>query len=466
MIKCKVLIADDEVLLTNSLKSILTRNGYDISVCYQGSEVIPLLNRFQPDAMLLDIFLGDMNGIELMKRIKEQKPDLPVVMITANSDVSMAVRAMKEGALDYVVKPFDVGILDSIIKKAIETARVRSVYRPAIIEKKTSFLSNIIAVSEEMKNILRIVSHFSQSNSTTVLVQGESGTGKELISRAIHQLSSRSGGPFISINCGAIPRDLAESEFFGYEKGAFTGATEKIKQGKFELAHTGTLLLDEVGELSLDMQVKLLRVLEEKSFYRLGGSKEINVDIRVIASSNRDLFVEVEQRRFREDLFYRLNVATITIPPLRDRIKDIIPMAEVFLDEFSTNFGKSGFYFSDTTKSFLESYAWRGNVRELRNAMERVVLVNPPTEIIPEHFSSFLKNRQTSAFPQIHNAFAEDNNRELFNPEFSRRESIIKALIQTEGNQVKAAKILGYTRSQLRYRIEQYRINIDEIKSF
>ncbi|MBS4028616.1 MAG: sigma-54-dependent Fis family transcriptional regulator [Ignavibacteriales bacterium] len=468
--KIKVLIADDEVLLTNSLKSILVRYGYEVAVCYSGAEVFPMMEHFQPDMVLLDIFLGDMNGIELMKRLHEEQGDLPVVMITANSDVNMAVRAMKEGALDYVVKPFDLDILHSIIQKAIDTASVRSSFRPKLALKKSSFLSSVIAESDEMKNVMKTVQHFAMSTSTTVLVQGESGTGKELVSRAIHHTSSRCNGPFISINCGAIPRDLAESEFFGYEKGAFTGASEKLKQGKFELAHTGTLLLDEIGELSLDMQVKLLRVLEEKRFYRLGGTKEIEVDVRVIASSNRDLMNEVEQHRFREDLYYRLNVATITIPPLRERIKDILPLAEKCLEEFSEKFRKQKFTLSSEAKIFLQQYSWRGNVRELRNSLERIVLLNEPCEIIVSQFS-FMKSPQNgfNNFSPSSNGRTETSPAKLFvenglSGDAAKRDVIIKTLAETGGNLVKAAKLLGLTRSQLRYRVEQLGIKVSKLK--
>jgi DNA-binding NtrC family response regulator len=457
--KLKILVADDEVLLTNSLKSILSRVGYEVRVCYRGGEVCALVKEFQPDVVLLDIFLGDVNGIELMKRIQEEFTEIPVVMITANSDVSMAVRAMKEGAMDYVVKPFDLDILNIIIQKAVENAALRTSYRPQLQGKKSLFLPPIIAESEAMKMIMNLTRQYAYSNSTTVLIQGESGTGKELVARAIHQISHRISGPFISLNCGAIPRDLAESEFFGYEKGAFTGATEKLKQGKFELAHHGTLLLDEVGELSLDMQVKLLRVLEEKRFFRLGGTKEIEVDVRVLASSNRDLIQEVAAHRFREDLFYRLNVATITIPPLRERKEDVIPMTEAFLKEFSQKFNKTEFTLSPESKLFLENYPWRGNVRELRNALERIVLLHSPCEISAAQFS-FLKTPE-NGFGAMH---FHHETLPIRKDAHSVRDSIMKALEQSKGNQLQAAKILGLTRSKLRYRIEQLHIDISQYK--
>ena len=468
--KYKLLIADDELLLTRTLKNVLVRFGYDIHICNRGGEVLSAVKLFDPDIILLDIFLGDVNGIEVLKQLHEYNKKLPVIMITANSDVAMAVRAMKEGALDYVVKPFNTEQIDDVIKKALQTVRLRSVYKIEQRDSASSFLTSIIAVSDEMKNVLSMARKFAASNSTTVLIQGESGTGKELIARSIHNLSSRAKGPFVSLNCGTIPRDLAESELFGYEKGAFTGATEKLKQGKFELSHTGTILLDEIGELNVEMQVKLLRVLEEKRFYRLGGTKEIDVDVRVVASSNRDLQQEIERMNFREDLFYRLNVATIHIPPLRERKNDIIPMVTAFLKEFSFKFLKEEFILAEETKQFLENYYWKGNVRELRNAIERIVLLNGPCTIFPDQFS-FLRSHHSgneNHFPmktissQIPAAHLE-----ILHPKKQQheiREIIISTLIKTGGNQLKASRMLGLTRAKLRYRIKQLNISLDSLK--
>ncbi|MEK7264339.1 MAG: sigma-54 dependent transcriptional regulator [Bacteroidota bacterium] len=468
--KYKLLIADDELLLTRTLKNVLTRYGYDIHICNRGAEVLSAVKLFQPDVILLDIFLGDMNGIELLKQLNEFNKSLSVIMITANSDVGMAVRAMKEGALDYVVKPFNTEQIDDVIKKALQTVQLRSAYKISPKENSASYISSIIAESDEMKNVLIISKKFASSTSTTVLIQGESGTGKELIARSIHNLSARSKGPFVSLNCGAIPRDLAESELFGYEKGAFTGATEKLKQGKFELAHKGTILLDEIGELNLEMQVKLLRVLEEKRFYRLGGTKEIDVDVRVVASSNRDLQQEIEMMNFREDLFYRLNVATIQIPPLRERKQDIMPMVAAFLREFSSKFQKEEFLLADDTKQFLENYYWKGNVRELRNAVERIVLLNQPCVILPEHFS-FLRSHHSGNgyhFPTRQTPQQVSSmHLEILHPEKQHREVreiIISTLIKTGGNQLKASRLLGLTRAKLRYRIKQLHISLDSLK--
>jgi transcriptional regulator with PAS, ATPase and Fis domain len=297
-----------------------------------------------------------------------------------------------------------------------------------------------------------------------VLIEGESGTGKELIARFVHQKSARAEKPFVSINCGAIPKELAESEFFGYEKGAFTGATERMKQGKFELAHGGTILLDEIRELSLDMQVKMLRVLEEKRFYRLGWTKEITVDVRVIAASNRELIREVEAGRFREDLYYRLNVASIRIPPLRNRPEDIAELAAAFLQEFCRRFARPVAVLSPEAVDYLEHLPWKGNVRELRNAIERVVLMNNVQILAPEHFA-FLRSAESIPVTPDHfggRKFILEIPPKGIAMNEVVRELILKTLDIVGGNQVQAAKVLGLTRSKLRYRMEQLGIQPEQ----
>ena len=317
MRKARILIGDDEIILTSTLNKILTDLGYGVTVCNKGEDLFQFLAECKPDLVLLDIYLGEVNGIQLLNRMRSEGIAIPVIMMTAHSDVALAVRAMKEGAADFVVKPFDLNHLGVLIEKNLDYASLQT--KVKLLEEELQEerpAGGIIGKSPALRRVLDTAEKLAQGDNTTVLLEGESGTGKELVARFIHQKSARAETPFITINCGAIPKDLAESEFFGYEKGAFTGATERMKQGKFELAHGGTILLDEVRELSLDMQVKLLRVLEERRFYRLGGTKEISVDVRVIAASNRELTNEVEAGRFREDLFYRLNVASIRIPPL------------------------------------------------------------------------------------------------------------------------------------------------------
>jgi transcriptional regulator with PAS, ATPase and Fis domain len=324
--------------------------------------------------------------------------------------------------------------------------------------------SGIIGKSAALRRALETAEKLAQGDNTTVLIEGESGTGKELMARFIHQKGARREKPFVTLNCGAIPKELAESEFFGYEKGAFTGATEKMKQGKFELAEGGTILLDEIRELSLDMQVKLLRVLEEKRFYRLGGTKEITVDVRVIAASNKDLAREVEEGRFREDLFYRLNVASIRIPPLRSRKEDIGDLASAFLTEFSRRCARQTPRVSPDALHYLEQLPWKGNIRELRNAMERVILLNNVPLLTVEHFG-FLRPQAatvTSFQPGNGKPFILEIPPQGIRMSEVMKDLILKTLDIVGGNQVQAAKVLGLTRSKLRYRMEQLGIRPEQ----
>ena len=465
MPKARILIGDDETILTNTLDKILTDLGYGVTVCNKGQDLFQHLLECKPDLVLLDIYLGEVNGIQLLNRMRSEGMTVPVIMMTAHSDVALAVRAMKEGAADFVVKPFDLTHLGVLIEKNLDYASLQT--KVKLLEEELQEerpRSGIIGRSPALRRVLEIADKLAQGDNTTVLLEGESGTGKEVIARFIHQKSARAENPFITINCGAIPKDLAESEFFGYEKGAFTGATERMKQGKFELAHGGTILLDEIRELSLDMQVKLLRVLEERRFYRLGGTKEIFVDVRVIAASNRELTKEVEAGRFREDLYYRLNVASIRIPPLRNRKEDIGELADAFLSEFCRRFTRPVPRLAPEALQFLERLPWKGNVRELRNAMERVVLLNNVQALFPEHFS-FLRSTEGSA-PAAgadgEKAFVLEVPNKGITMNEVVRELILKTLDIVGGNQVQAAKVLGLTRSKLRYRMEQLGIQPEQ----
>jgi DNA-binding NtrC family response regulator len=464
MSKPRILVADDEVILGNTLKKILGELGYMVTLCSRGEEFFQYLEEQKPDLVLLDIYLGEVNGIELLNRMRADAWEMPVIMMTAHSDVSLAVRAMQEGAADFVVKPFDLNHLGVLLEKNLDHARLRTRVKllQGELEEERS-RSGIIGKSPALRRALETAEKLAEGENTTVLLEGESGTGKELVARFIHQQSSRKEKVFITLNCGAIPKDLAESEFFGYEKGAFTGATEKMKQGKFELADGGTILLDEIRELSLDMQVKLLRVLEEKRFYRLGGTKEISVDVRVIAASNKELSREVEEGRFREDLFYRLNVASVRIPPLRSRREDVEELSGTFLAEFCRRFNRPTPQISPDALCYLEALPWKGNVRELRNAMERVVLLNSVSVLTAEHFG-FLR---ASGFGT---ALTAGNGKAFvleIPPQGIRMSEVVKELILktldiVSGNQVQAAKVLGLTRSKLRYRMEQLGIRPEQ----
>ena len=467
MPKGRILIADDEKTLTSSLRNVLTQAGYEPITVGSKAEFLAALPGINPDMILLDVFLGADNGILLLRQIRADGWTVPVVIMTAHSDVSVAVAAMKEGAADFVEKPFDMNHLLIVIEKNLVFARLESRVRllqSELEEQRTR--SGLIGKSAVLCRVLDVAEKLARSENTTVLLEGESGTGKELVARFIHQQSGRADKPFIAFNCAAIPKDLAESEFFGYERGAFTGAIEKMKQGKFELANGGTILLDEVGELSLDMQVKLLRVLEEKKFYRLGGTRELSIDVRVIAATNRSLQKETEEGRFREDLYYRLNVASIGIPPLRERKDDIEALAFAFVKEFSAKFAKQMPQLAPESVDLLKELPWKGNVRELRNAVERVVLLNDVPVILPEHYS-FLRGgngRAPIAIP-VGSAFALQIPAAGVKMNEVLKDLIFKTLEITNGNQVKAAKLLGVTRSKLRYKMDQLGIK-PELRSY
>ncbi|MHB1687850.1 MAG: sigma-54-dependent transcriptional regulator [Ignavibacteriaceae bacterium] len=390
--KFKILIVDDDDLVCISLKKLLVKLGYDVEICLDGGEAFDKVEEFQPDIILLDIYLTSHNGLNLLKQFQKKYYHIPVIMITGYSDVKIAVTAIKSGAYDFLLKPLDIEQLQLVLKKALDNLMLK-----AEVEKLHQIIHNdeltkdFFGKSTKIRRLINSVEKLSQSSDTTILLEGESGTGKEVFAKYIHQNSPRKDGPFIQINCSAIPKELAESELFGHEKGAFTGAAQKTKLGKFELANGGTILLDEIGELSMDLQVKLLRVLQEKKFYRLGGEKEIAVNVKVIAATNRNLEEEVEKGNFRTDLFYRLNVARIYIPPLRERKDDIPLLAYSFIDEFATKFGKKIRGVDSAAMQLLVSYPWKGNVRELRNVIERAVLLIEEEEL-KEYHLNFLIN--------------------------------------------------------------------------
>lgn len=463
--KFKVMVIDDDNLFNQSITQVLNDSGYEVVSYLSGGEALRNLRNEAPDVILLDIFLKGENGLDILKQLKQEEPALPVIMITAYSDVNLAVQAIKLGAEDFILKPLDFEHLEITMQKAIKNIKLQREVQQ-LKEQLSEYTGEycIIGQSKGLLEALKLAEKYAQGDDTTVLITGETGTGKELIARYIHDKSSRRDGPFIAINCGAIPKDLIESELFGYERGAFTGATEKMKQGKFELAHGGTILLDEIGELSPEAQVKLLRVLQDKKFYRLGGTKEISVDVRVIASTNKDLKKEVEAGRFRSDLYYRLNVATIHLPPLRERKEDIPSLVINFIMEFNRKFGKNFTGVDDKAMEILQSYHWPGNIRELRNTIERITLIENDTKIRAEHLTHL-------QFQKVESAVNDESEFVLKIPPTGvtmdkvLRELIIQTLKITNGNQIQAAKILGITRSKLRYRMEQLKIEQKKIIS-
>lgn len=455
----KVLIIDDDDLVATSLKKVLVKQNFDVHKCLDANEAKTAVVEFQPDVILLDIYLTTHNGIDVLKTIKKSFFGIPVIMITGYADVKIAVTSIKAGAFDFLLKPIDLEQLTIVLNKAIENVRLKSeVDRLSVLLEQDELAKDFFGKSSKIQKLVGSVEKLAKSTDTTILLEGESGTGKEVFAKFIHQKSPRNNAPFISVNCAAIPRELAESEFFGHEKGAFTGAAQKTKLGKFELANGGTLLLDEIGELNLDMQVKLLRALQEKKFYRLGGEKEISVNVRVLAATNRNLEEEVAKGNFREDLYYRLNVAKVVIPPLRERKEDIPYIAYSFLKEFNQKFSKEIHGIDSTALDLVKNYHWKGNIRELRNIMERVVLLCEENELAEQHFGFLLDTKKQG-----------DETDDKFLLQIPSKgvkiDLVLKTLIQktlkiANGNQVKAAKILGLSRSKLRYRMEQLGIEV------
>jgi len=451
----RILVVDDDLTIRTILARVLEDEGHTVAQALSGEEALGIAQQERPDLALLDIGLPGIDGLEVLSRLRRDVPEIAVVMITAQTSVKTAVAAMRAGARNYLAKPFGPDEIRAVVGEALETVRLRrevQIHRDT--QRRSVDLESIVGESEGFQAVLSLAGRVALSESTTVLIEGESGTGKEIIARLIHYRSGRSAGPFVAINCGAIPRDLVESELFGHERGAFTGAVQ-ARTGKFEAADGGTLFLDEVGELAPDSQIQLLRVLEDHTICRVGGTKHTQIDVRVLAATNVTLDERVASGRFREDLFYRLNVAAIQIPPLRERQADIVPLARRFLSEFSRAFGKSMTGIAPGAETRLLDYPWRGNVRELRNAVERIVLLEDGDTLTEAHLR-FLGGRQ----PELplgqqrgegyrlppEGVVLEEVNRDL----------IRQALDLAGGNQVKAAKLLGLSRGTLRYRLEKY----------
>ncbi|MCF8240207.1 MAG: sigma-54 dependent transcriptional regulator [Melioribacteraceae bacterium] len=455
----KILIIDDDNLVCASLRKVLIKMGYDAEICMEAEYAFESVEKHKPDIILLDIYLTTHNGLDILKVLHDKYFEIPVIMITAYSDVKIAVAAMKSGAYDFLLKPIDLEQLKHILDKCVNHLSLKREVDKlhAILDEDKLLTKEYFGSSRGIIKTLSIAERYAKAEDTTVLIEGESGTGKEVFANYIHQNSSRKEKVFISLNCGTIPKELAESELFGHEKGAFTGAAQKTKLGKFELSDGGTLLLDEIGELTLDLQVKLLRVLQERKFYRLGGERELSVNVRVIAATNKNLEDEVRDGNFREDLFYRLNVAKIIIPPLRERKEDIPALTYSFAHAFAKKFDKKILKINEDLIQFLQEQTWKGNIRELRNAVERAVLLLDGSELKIQHFD-FLRLNKTEV--------GDTDNFQLHVPpqgvkiETVLRELIIKTLKITDGNQVRAAKILGLSRSKFRYRMEQLGIEI------
>jgi len=378
-----VLIAEDEKVLLDSLKKALFREGYRTITAMRGEDTLVSFRENNPDIVLLDVKLPDMDGMQVLRRIRDIDSNIPVIIMTAFSGIKGAVEAIKLGAYDYIAKPFDLEELKFIIARCLESHKaVAEVNKIRSTQKERYSFDNIISTNTRIRKLVDLGKRLAQNAQSTVLITGESGTGKELFANAIHYNGPRSDHPLVTVNCAALPESLLESELFGHEKGAFTGALKK-KRGMFELADRGTLFLDEIGEITQKTQVKLLRFLEAKKIQRVGGTENIDVDVRIIAASNRDLQQEIKAGNFREDLFYRLNVISIAIPPLRERKDDIPLLIDHFINSYNRVFNKNVSGCDDDAMEILMSYSWPGNVRELRNIVERAMLLSDGNVIRP-----------------------------------------------------------------------------------
>ncbi|GAB4303900.1 MAG: nitrogen fixation sigma-54 dependent transcriptional regulator GnfM [Desulfuromonadia bacterium] len=467
----RILVADDEESIRWVLARALRKKGFAVDLARDGEEALRLVKGEPYDLAIIDIRMPKIDGLELLDRIRKEREELLVVVMTAETTMKNAVESMKRGAYDYVTKPFDLEAIDAIIEKA---TRAKSVYREVTglreeLKGKYGIEKTIIGSSPAMAEIYKIIGKVAASD-MTVLIQGESGTGKELVARAIHFNSTRLGKPFVAINCAAIPKELLESELFGHEKGAFTGATDRMA-GKFEQADGGTIFLDEIGDMPLDLQAKILRVLQEREIVRTGGSRTIPVNVRVIAATNQNLARLVEERRFREDLYYRLNVVPITLPPLRDRQGDIPVLVEYFVARACQELGVATKQVTPEALSFLASLPWPGNVRELENVVRRGVILSSDPILNQDDFQQtpsprggrdegrdasleeLVDRKIRSCFDQIENMGCTDLYRMVIQQ--VERPLIRFVLEKCRNNQIKAAEILGINRNTVRKKIAE-----------
>jgi two-component system response regulator AtoC len=446
MTNATILIVDDEDLVRWSLRERFKRDGYTIleaATCAAAIEQVAA----GVDLVLLDYRLPDGDGLTMLRRIKELSPDTPVVLMTAFSSIENAIEAIKLGAYHYLNKPFNLDDVTATVEKALETSRLRKEVRLLRGTQSREFTFDaIIGTSPAMTSAKALVRRIAESPASTVLLTGETGTGKDLVAKAIHYNSSRAAKPFVNITCSALPEQLLESELFGHERGAFTDARQQ-KRGLFETADGGTVFLDEIGEMTPGLQAKLLRFLEERTFKRVGGLSDIRVDVRVIAATNRDLEEEVRDGKFREDLFYRLQVMPVALPPLRSRRGDITLLADYYIDRYNREFRKRVKGVTPDALAVLEHYRWPGNVRELRNAIERAMLLLDRQWLLPEDFATLSRSVPTAGF-----RLPSDG----VDLEQVERQLLVQALERSAGNQTQAGHLLGINRDQVRYRIEKF----------
>ncbi|MBF0497995.1 MAG: sigma-54-dependent Fis family transcriptional regulator [Deltaproteobacteria bacterium] len=449
----RILVVDDELSMREFLEIMLRKAGLDVATAKSGREAIGMVKAENFDLVISDIRMKDIDGLGVLRAVKDISPQTAVIMISAFATRETAVEAMREGAYDYIPKPFNVDEVKAIIENALNRRRVQ-VDREAVEKKdETTGFCGIIGQSRQMRRIFDLIRRVAGTR-TNVYVSGESGTGKELVARAIHQLSDRKKEQFVTINCGGIPENLIESELFGYKKGAFTGAALN-KQGLFEVAHRGTIFLDEVGELTPPLQVKLLRVIQEKTFKPVGDTNDIKVDIRFISATNKNLEQEVMKGNFREDFYYRLNVVQIHVPPLRERKEDVPLLADFFLNKYCGELGKDIHKLSSYAMKLLMEYNFPGNVRELENIIERGVALESSNIILPESLTLSVYKDRTPSKEEFSFDIPEEGIKLDDVMAKVERELILKALTMVHGSKQKAAELLGITLRSFRYRLEK-----------
>ncbi len=453
----KILIVDDEAFIRENLERILAADGYRALSTGSPEEAISIVTEDEISLVLLDLNLGSESGLDVLRAIKEVDPELLVIIITGYGTVESAVEALKIGAYDYIKKPFKADAIHLIVKLALETQSLRRKVKRLVRQENDI---NMIGTSPALLQIFQQIREVAKHETATVLITGESGTGKELVAQAIHNLSPRVEKPFIEINCGSLPFNLLESELFGHERGAFTDAKTR-KLGLFEESDNGSIFLDEIGEMDMGLQVKLLRVLEDRKIRRLGGNRNIDINVRIIAATNAKLKDAIDAKEFREDLYYRLNVFPIHIPPLRERREDVPSLLEYFLQRFSREFNKAMRGFSREALDLMLRYHWPGNVRELRNVVERICIMYNVDEIKPEH----LPREIWGESPQSEVPFSYEIPPEgiVLDDAVCQVEKglISKAFTITGGNVARTARILNVPRGTLRYKLEKYELGID-----
>jgi len=457
----KILVIDDEKLIRWTLEQHLVKEGYDVVTAESAEKGLALLTEDAPDLILLDNRLPEMSGLELLEKIKVQERGLMVIMITAYGMVETAVKALKLGAYDYISKPFNLEEITFVIKKALEAASLRT----QVIQLRKESSAQVDAIMGECDDIVKIknlIRKIARSDATTVLIQGESGTGKELVAKAVHYGSARADMPFMAINCAALPLTLLETELMGHEKGAFTDA-KAAKKGLFELADGGTVFLDEIGDMDLSMQAKLLRMLEERTFKRVGGIKDITVDVRLVSATNQELSKAMSEGKFRKDLYYRLQVVPIVLPPLRSRGHDVILLAYHFINYFNQECHKNIHRITREAEDILLAYSWPGNVRELRNVIERAMILEVESEIQPEHLPQELLDSVSdigapaggvsSASISLDGFIIPESGLSIEDVEHAL---VRKSLDMANGNQTKAAQLLKMPRDAFRRRMKRF----------